>query len=98
MALLGYLAFLDPPKDSAVEALKQLKALNVDVKILTGIRSRQHIHHIRNIQEQVTLFILQRLQDPCPRRPSGRHNGCKLGDYQRHNDAHQHAFRRQHKS
>jgi Mg2+-importing ATPase len=36
MTLLGYLAFLDPPKDSAREALKRLKALNVDVKILTG--------------------------------------------------------------
>ncbi len=36
MTLLGFLAFLDPPKDSALEALKRLKALNVDVKILTG--------------------------------------------------------------
>ena len=36
LTLLGYLAFLDPPKDSATEALKQLKILNVDVKILTG--------------------------------------------------------------
>jgi len=36
MTLLGYLAFLDPPKDSAMEALKRLKTLNVDVKILTG--------------------------------------------------------------
>src|SRR5512142_739727 len=30
------MAFLDPPKESATEALKQLHALNVDVKILTG--------------------------------------------------------------
>ncbi len=36
LTLLGYLAFLDPPKDSAMEALKKLKMLNVDVKILTG--------------------------------------------------------------
>ena len=36
LILLGYLAFLDPPKDSAMEALKRLKTLNVDVKILTG--------------------------------------------------------------
>ena len=36
LTLLGYLAFLDPPKDSAIEALKRLKTLNVDVKILTG--------------------------------------------------------------
>ena len=36
MTLLGYLAFLDPPKQSAMEALKRLHELNVDVKILTG--------------------------------------------------------------
>src|SRR5512135_769395 len=36
MTLLGYLAFFDPPKATATEALKQLHALNVDVKILTG--------------------------------------------------------------
>jgi P-type Mg2+ transporter len=36
LTLLGYLAFLDPPKESAMEALKRLNALKVDVKILTG--------------------------------------------------------------
>ncbi len=36
MILLGFLSFLDPPKDSAAEALKRLHSLNVDVKILTG--------------------------------------------------------------
>jgi len=36
MTLLGYLAFLDPPKESAMEALKRLHDLKVDVKILTG--------------------------------------------------------------
>jgi Mg2+-importing ATPase len=36
MILLGYLAFLDPPKETALEALKKLNSLNVDVKILTG--------------------------------------------------------------
>jgi len=36
LVLLGFLAFLDPPKDTASDALKSLKALNVDVKILTG--------------------------------------------------------------
>ncbi len=36
LTLLGYMAFLDPPKDSAMEALKRLNALKVDVKILTG--------------------------------------------------------------
>jgi P-type Mg2+ transporter len=36
LILLGFLAFLDPPKDTAAEALKRLHGLNVDVKILTG--------------------------------------------------------------
>jgi len=34
--LLGFLAFLDPPKDTAEEGLKRLHIMNVDVKILTG--------------------------------------------------------------
>ena len=36
LTLLGYLAFLDPPKESAREALKRLRDLKVEVKILTG--------------------------------------------------------------
>jgi Mg2+-importing ATPase len=36
LILLGFLAFLDPPKDTAIEALKRLHGLAVDVKILTG--------------------------------------------------------------
>jgi len=36
MTLLGFLAFLDPPKETAAEALRRLHALHVDVKILTG--------------------------------------------------------------
>ncbi len=36
LILLGYLAFLDPPKETAADALTRLKALSVDVKILTG--------------------------------------------------------------
>ncbi len=36
LTLLGFLSFLDPPKESATEALKRLAALKVDVKILTG--------------------------------------------------------------
>ncbi len=36
MVLMGYIGFLDPPKDSAKEAIKALKENGVDVKILTG--------------------------------------------------------------
>jgi Mg2+-importing ATPase len=36
MVLMGFLAFLDPPKETAPEAVQALKACGVDVKILTG--------------------------------------------------------------
>ncbi|WP_125605431.1 magnesium-translocating P-type ATPase [Lapidilactobacillus bayanensis] len=36
MTLIGYLAFLDPPKESAKTAIKELKKLEVNVKVLTG--------------------------------------------------------------
>ncbi|MCL1840643.1 MAG: magnesium-translocating P-type ATPase [Propionibacteriaceae bacterium] len=36
MVLMGYLAFLDPPKESARTAITALKAHGVDVKVLTG--------------------------------------------------------------
>jgi len=36
LILLGYLAFLDPPKETTSEALQRLRQLHVDVKILTG--------------------------------------------------------------
>ena len=36
LTLLGYIAFLDPPKDSAARALSDLAAGGVSVKILTG--------------------------------------------------------------
>ena len=36
LTLVGYVAFLDPPKDSAKPAIAELYALGVKVKILTG--------------------------------------------------------------
>jgi Mg2+-importing ATPase len=36
LILVGYIAFLDPPKESTAPALRALKAYGVDVKILTG--------------------------------------------------------------
>ena len=36
LVLLGYIAFLDPPKDSTAKAIKLLKEIGVQVKILTG--------------------------------------------------------------
>lgn len=36
MVLIGYLAFLDPPKESTANAIKALEEYGVNVKILTG--------------------------------------------------------------
>lgn len=36
MVLIGFLAFLDPPKPTAADTIRTLKAYGVDVKILTG--------------------------------------------------------------
>ncbi len=36
MVLIGYLAFLDPPKDTAKPAIEALNKFGVDVKVLTG--------------------------------------------------------------
>jgi len=36
LTLIGYIAFLDPPKDSAAPALKALAAHGIAVKVLTG--------------------------------------------------------------
>lgn len=36
MILLGYLAFLDPPKESAFEAINRLKKIGISIKVLTG--------------------------------------------------------------
>ncbi len=36
LIFVGYIAFLDPPKDSAAEAIRQLRSHGVAVKILTG--------------------------------------------------------------
>lgn len=36
MVLIGFLAFLDPPKESAAQAIKQLHEHGVEVKVLSG--------------------------------------------------------------
>lgn len=36
MVLIGYLAFLDPPKPSASNAIKQLREYGIEIKILSG--------------------------------------------------------------
>jgi P-type Mg2+ transporter len=53
MTLLGFLAFLDPPKESATQALKNMHTDNVQVKILTGDNDLVTI----NICQQVGLSV-----------------------------------------
>ena len=36
MVLMGYLAFLDPPKESTADAIRALREHGVDIKVLTG--------------------------------------------------------------
>ncbi len=36
MVLIGYLAFLDPPKESAAQAIRQLHEHGIEVKVLSG--------------------------------------------------------------
>ena len=53
MVLLGYLAFLDPPKESTADAIKALKAHGVNTKILTGDNDKV----TRTICKQVGLKV-----------------------------------------
>lgn len=53
MVLMGYLAFLDPPKESTVDAIKALKAHGVTTKILTGDNDKV----TRTICKQVGLKV-----------------------------------------
>ena len=53
MVLLGYLAFLDPPKESTADAIKALKAHGVTTKILTGDNDKV----TRTICKQVGLKV-----------------------------------------
>lgn len=53
MVLMGYLAFLDPPKESTADAIKALKAHGVTTKILTGDNDKV----TRTICKQVGLKV-----------------------------------------
>ena len=53
MVLMGYLSFLDPPKESTADAIKALKAHGVTTKILTGDNDKV----TRTICKQVGLKV-----------------------------------------
>lgn len=53
MILMGYLSFLDPPKESTAKAIKALNKYGVEVKILTGDNDRV----TRSVCKQVGLPV-----------------------------------------
>jgi P-type Mg2+ transporter len=58
LTLLGYIAFLDPPKETAAAAIATLKASGVQVKILTGdndIVSRKICHEVGLTVDRIVL-------------------------------------------
>lgn len=58
LTLLGYIAFLDPPKETAAAAIATLKARGVQVKILTGdndIVTRKICHDVSLPADRIVL-------------------------------------------
>lgn len=60
MVLIGYLAFLDPPKESASSAIRQLKEHGIEVKILSGDNDAV----VRTIARQVGIDTNHALTGP----------------------------------
>ena len=58
MVLIGYLAFLDPPKESAVSAIKALHDHGVAVKVLTGDNDKVAAHICRKVGIRVNRVVL----------------------------------------
>jgi P-type Mg2+ transporter len=58
LVLKGYVAFLDPPKDTAAKAIEALKKIGVTVKVLTGdndLVTRKVCHEVGVATEKVLL-------------------------------------------
>ena len=58
MVLMGYLAFLDPPKETTAAALKALQDHGVAIKILTGDSDKVTVHVCQQVGLKVTGVIL----------------------------------------
>lgn len=58
LILLGFLAFLDPPKATATAALKRLHSLHVDVKVLTGDNEIITAHICKKVGVPVERLLL----------------------------------------
>jgi Mg2+-importing ATPase len=68
LVLIGYLAFLDPPKPSAKETIHRLKKLGIEFKVLTGdneLVTKKICGHVGlDVHEMVTGDKLEALSDP----------------------------------
>ncbi|MDE5906617.1 MAG: magnesium-translocating P-type ATPase, partial [Alistipes sp.] len=60
MVLIGYLAFLDPPKESAADAIRQLHQNGVEVKVLSGDNDAV----VQTIARQVGIDVANALTGP----------------------------------
>lgn len=58
LTLMGFLAFLDPPKDSAAEAIRALNENGIAVKILTGDNATVTGNVCRQVGFKVTHYLV----------------------------------------
>lgn len=58
MVLMGYMAFLDPPKESSLDAIKALKEYGVEVKVLTGDNEKVSKHVCKKVGIHVDNILL----------------------------------------
>ena len=58
LTLMGFLAFLDPPKDSAAEAIRALNENGIAVKILTGDNATVTGNVCRQVGFEVTNYLV----------------------------------------
>ncbi len=78
LTLIGYIAFLDPPKESAAPALKQLAAHGITVKVLTGdndLVTRQVCRQVGLPTETVLLGAqVEAMDEEALKAAAGAHN------------------------
>ncbi len=58
LTLIGYIAFLDPPKESAAPALKTLAAHGITVKVLTGDNDLVTVHVCKQVGLPASTVLL----------------------------------------
>ncbi|MFU1796507.1 magnesium-translocating P-type ATPase [Paenibacillus azoreducens] len=58
LVLAGYIGFLDPPKDTAKEAIRALKEIGVNVKIITGDNAAVTLKVCRDVGISANQMIL----------------------------------------